>query len=264
MRFIQQFKTVPSYISYFLRVVDRHSLQAPFIFKFYSDLVEGIKSQHEDPEIEKIRKAMLADKTKIRGIDYGAGSSYVPDTSREISKIAKSGISSPKSCRLISCIARCQQPQTIIELGTSLGILTAYLSRAIPKGKIFTFEGNSDLCDQAKSISNFLSCKNIELVEGDIDQTLKMTLDKISEVDFAIIDANHTKRALLTYYGMIKQKISNEGLIFIDDIRWSTEMYEGWLEITRDPDVKISIEFLQNGLLFFKTGLSKQHYILSY
>jgi len=264
LRFIQQIKTVPLYIAYFLKVVDRHSLQAPFIFQFYTDLVEGIKNQHKDPEIEKIRKAMLADKTRIIGIDYGAGSNYVSDTSRRISKIAKKGISSPKSCRLISCLARYQRPQTIIELGTSLGISTAYLSRATPKGKIFTFEGNTDLCDCAKLNWNILSCDNIELVAGDIDQTLAKILDKVPRVDFAIIDANHTKSALLDYYGMIKQRISTEGLIFIDDIRWSVEMYEGWLEITKDPAVKLSIEFLQNGLLFFKKGLSKQHYILSY
>jgi len=264
LRFIQQLKTVPSYVSYFLKVVDLHSLQAPFIYGFYSELMEGIKSRSLDPEIEDLRKLMQQNQSEIAGMDYGAGTKYTSGTGiRTISTIARKGISSPKTCRLLSHILHIQHPKTILELGTSLGLTTAYLSRSEPESKIYTFEGNADLCKKAIKNWEQLKCKNIRLIKGNIDQTLPESLDHIPKVDFAIIDANHTKKALSDYYERIIQKITPNGMIFIDDIRWSVDMYDSWQGITKDPRVNVSIEFLQNGLLIFREGLSKQHYILS-
>jgi hypothetical protein len=90
LRFIQQLKTVPSYVSYFLKVVDQHSLQAPFIYGFYSELVEGIKSRSLDPEIEDLRESMQQNQSEIAGMDYGAGTKYTSGTGiRRISTIAR-------------------------------------------------------------------------------------------------------------------------------------------------------------------------------
>ncbi len=235
------------------------------MFQFYSQLIAGIKKSKNDTEIEKLRKKLQLDESVVQGGDFGAGS-LVGDKSGKssIRKIARHGISSPKECHLIAQIIQMKRPDKCIELGTSLGITTSYLSKYNHDGEIYTFEGNPALCEIAKQNWKTLNCKNIKLIEGNIDLTLKEKLAEVPGIDFAIIDANHTKKALLEYYGLISNKINRRGIIYIDDIRWSLEMYHGWEEIVKDPKVNLSLEFLNNGLLFFEKGLMKQHYILSY
>ena len=144
--------------------------------------MEGIKSGSLDPEIEALRKSMQKNQSEITGMDFGSGTNYAGV--RKVSKIARKGISSPKTCLLLSYLLKSQRPQIIIELGTSLGITTAYLSRSMAEGKIYSFEGNADLCEEATKIWEQLKCENISLINGNIDQTLSETLETYTKSRF--------------------------------------------------------------------------------
>ena len=73
-----------------------------------------------------------------------------------------------------------------------------------------------------------MNLDNIKVVPGNIDQRLPEFLEGIDSIDFVIIDANHTERALLMYVDLLKTKLSPHGVMVIDDIRWSAEMYRAW------------------------------------
>ena len=149
-------------------------------------------------------------------------------------------------------------------MGTSLGINSLYLSNASPGGKIFTFEGNESLCNRA--IENFkkFPANNIQLIEGDIDETFLPFLMDNGPLPFLFIDANHTYEATLRYFDQAMDYITEDSLMVLDDIHWSYEMGKAWFEITKDPRVTISVDLFQFGLLFFKKGILKQKYILAY
>ena len=183
---------------------------------------------------------------------------------KTIAGIARYGISSKKDCIFLYEIIKMIQPKTCIELGTSLGIATAYISKSSVKGQVYSFEGNEDLVAFSTKVLHKLDCKNVQIIQGDIDRRLPEFLSEIHKIDFALIDANHTEKALLTYFKMLHLKIVPGGIIVIDDIRWSREMYRAWEKACADMHVSISIEFLNKGLLIFDLGISKQHYVLSY
>ena len=149
-----------------------------------------------------------------------------------------------------------------LELGTSLGIATSYLAKAKNVDLVYTFEGKQQLLKKARQLFDDLHINKIQIIEGDIDDELPATLDHIDHVDLAIIDANHQKKALLAYFNLLKAKVSSHGVIIIDDIRWSTDMYQGWLKLVKSNDVSLSMDFLNKGVLFFEKGIQKQHYIL--
>ncbi len=265
MAIVQQFKTLPLYLHYFLNVTDRHSLQAPFIFEFYTNLIHGIKNNNGIEEIESFRKIFLNDHTKIRGIDPGAGSRVTKSVhNNTIARTAKHGISSKKDCIFLSELVKLIQPETCIELGTSLGIATAYLAKSVRQGSVYTFEGNDTMAQKSKDLFHHLHCANVHLIKGNVDDTLPKRLAQLEAVDFAVIDANHTQSALLRYFDFLKVKMSGTGIMVVDDIRWSVDMYRGWKKIILDEAVTTSIEFLDKGVLIFKKHIQKQHYILSY
>ena len=212
-------------------------------------------------EIEHERNRFLNDPTIISGMDFGAGSRL--KNSRKISSIARYGISSKKDCLFLLGIANIINANTLLELGTSLGISTAYLASSNHLKSIYTFEGNEPLANMSSKLFDRLDIKHVQLIKGDIDCTLPKALDKIEKLDLVIIDANHTRKALLKYYGLLKTRLSEFGVIVVDDISWSTDMYRGWKKIISFPEVTLSLEFLNKGLLFFKKGIQKQRYVLS-
>jgi hypothetical protein len=58
---------------------------------------------------------------------------------------------------------------------------------------------------------------------------------------------------------------ATENTIFVfDDIYWSTEMKKAWDEISARPEVTISIDLYDLGIIFFRNNQEKQHFVLKF
>jgi len=264
LRILQLLKTIPLHLSYFLHAVDLHSLQAPYVYEFFSSLSQLFHSMALEEDIEAVRNDLKQSKLKIRGNDMGAGSLLAGSNGeRTVASIARLGISSTDDCRFLAALVKQTKAKAIIELGTSLGIATGYISKAARQAVVYSMEGNEQLCDLAEHHWAQLGNPNIELIRGNIDQNLPAVLSKLKTIDFAVIDANHTGGALLNYFQQINEHLSEEGVIYIDDIKWSCEMYNAWREIVNRDHITLSMELRSSGLVINKAGINKQHYILS-
>jgi len=244
-----------------LRVIDEHSIQAPFAYEFYVNLKRSMRSSKANQEIEHERKNFLEDHSIISGEDLGAGSRL--NNAARVSTISSKGISSQKACIFLHNVAKLHQVENCIELGTSLGIATAYIATVSSVENVYTFEGNQGLIAKAKHLFKKLDLHKIKIFSGNIDDELPRFLQARKVLDMAIIDANHTKEALLRYYHWLQPKMQKRAIIFVDDIRWSNDMYAGWKQLVGKKEVSVSFEFANFGLLFFEMDLPKQHYVLS-
>jgi predicted O-methyltransferase YrrM len=152
---------------------------------------------------------------------------------------------------------------TILELGTSLGINTLYLS-SNPKSKVTTFEGSEEIAAIAEMTFQFYQAENINLVAGDLQYTLADTLQYIRKVDFCLIDANHTYEATTHYFKVLLQRLHDKSVVVIDDIHCNPGMEMAWNEIRQNKLVYTSIDLYKAGILFFDPSLNKQHVILQF
>ena len=91
-------------------------------------------------------------------------------------------------------------PNTILELGTSLGLTTAYLAKARKKAKVYTLEGSPEICKVAKNTFKSLRLDNVQMVQGNFSDTLAEILPKITVLDFVFFDGNHQKKPTLDYF----------------------------------------------------------------
>ena len=78
----------------------------------------------------------------------------------------------------------------VVELGTSLGVTTAYMAAMDKRNKVITYEGCSAVAEIAKENWKALEIKNIDCRVGEI--TADMLDRDLERVDVAFIDANHT------------------------------------------------------------------------
>lgn len=250
-----------SFLDYFLREEDQYSLQSPLLFETYKELKAFRKSSHScDLDIEDYRNSFLASVEIIEVDDFGAGSKHLLTSTRKVASITKFSTTTRKFAQLYQFFCSKTTSQIVLELGSCVGITCRYLSRAT-KGKIYSFEGSSELARIAAPNSGF---ENLEIIQGNLQYTLPTFLKKIDKVDFALIDATHTFEATMDYFRQLKEKVTLDSIIVIGDIHWSKEMNRAWEEIKADPAVRLSLDFYECGVIYFQYPGAKANYVLAY
>ncbi|QOI97804.1 MAG: class I SAM-dependent methyltransferase [Flammeovirgaceae bacterium] len=255
------FFKIKTYLNYWLDAVDEHSLHAPFLFDFYTNTIR--RETGELIAIENLRKKLLKDERTIEVTDFGKGSKHTNASTRKISEIAETSLTPAKHASLYHRIIMARKPKTIVELGTSFGINTLYLAQ-YPESTVYTFEGADRIADVAELSFEFAGAKNIELIRGNIDQTLYSTLSRIPKVDLAFMDANHRLEPTLRYFELLLSKSHHKSMVLVDDIHDTPEMEQAWKQIRKNPLVYVSIDLFRCGILFLDPSLNKQHVVLRF
>ncbi|MBK8293165.1 MAG: hypothetical protein IPK96_21785 [Flammeovirgaceae bacterium] len=147
---------IKSFIRHWLHVVDEHSIHSPFFFDFYEKVIRNKNKSESFEDIERVRKKLLESAMEIDVQDLGASSAYFKNEKRTLSKVAATSISPATVCEFLYRIVHYQQATSVVELGTSAGITTLYLSKNL-SSLVTTFEGHSVLSDIA--LTNFESFK---------------------------------------------------------------------------------------------------------
>ncbi len=253
-----KFFQAKAYLSYWLDAVDEHSLHSPFFFDFYTRVVKKNNQRGAPLEhVEKLRGQLLTDQRMLSENDPGSGSS----TKRKISLMAKNSLSPPWLSSFYNDTLDYFKARKVLELGTSFGINTLYLASAKERS-VTTFEGSSEIAEIARLTFQFAQSKNIELIEGNIDSTLRTYMQSIRKFDFALMDANHRYEPTLRYFATLMPKLQESSVIIIDDIHYSEEMDRAWRDLKNHKLVYGSADLFRCGILFFDPSLNKQHVIL--
>lgn len=265
MHISQKIFQARSYIQYWLAAVNQHSLHPPFVYQLYTKAIKPDKKEAVFFAIEQERKALLTNKSRIRLTELGAGSSVNRKPDRAISDIARNSLTTPSFSRLLYRLIRYMEATTVLELGTSLGINTLYLAKAVFKGQVYTLEGCPETAALARQLFTRQGNKHVQLLEGPIDETLPLLLEKQKPlIDAAYLDANHTYEASLRYFEMLLPYLHERSFLVFDDIYWSEGMKKAWQQMQQHPRVSLSLDLYDAGILFFQSGLQPAHYVLEY
>jgi predicted O-methyltransferase YrrM len=242
-----------------------HGVHSPFVFDFIK-LVKNDRRQYDCyPAIEKLRMELLKDTTVIEVEDFGAGSTVIKTNHRRVDQMAASSLKPKKFAQLLFRIVQYYQPATIIELGTSFGISSAYLASGHTDVRLFTLEGAASIAAIAQQNFDTLGLKNIELIQGDFAISLPKVLASVATIDMAFVDGNHRKKPSLHYFQQLLERSTDSSILIFDDIHWSLEMEEAWEEIKRHPAVTLSIDLFFIGIVFFRKNFKeKQHFSIRF
>ncbi len=249
------------FIKHCLTAQNEHDIHSPFLFDYYSNVIKN-KSLPELKEIEQLKKRLRESKDTIEIADLGAGSKIYKNNVRSIGSIAKRAHRSKYWVKVLAHTAKYMNSKIVVELGTSLGLTTAYLSKYNPHAKIYTFEGCPSTLKIAEHNFKKLDLYNIVPLLGNIDQSLPHFINQIERLDFVLFDANHRLAPTLSYFEYCLTKAHEQSVFIFDDIYWSKEMREAWNTIKKHPRVSMSLDFYHLGMLFFDKSLSKQSFKL--
>lgn len=241
-----------------------HGTHSPFVYDFIRKVLMDKTEGESFAAIEQLRKQLRKDNTLLEIRDFGAGSRVDGQKQRAISSIAKSALKPAKYSQLFYKIIQHYGYTNRLELGTSLGITTSYLSSADKAGQVFTFEGAPSVAATAQKNFANLGLSNIQLTEGNFDETLPSFLEKFKttgeKLDFCFIDGNHREKPTIHYYEQLLPFTQNNSVIILDDIHWSQGMENAWYNIIDRPEVTLSIDLFFIGLVFFRNENKQKEY----
>jgi len=180
----------------------------------------------------------------------------------KIASIAKKGNSSVRVCHLVHMLCRSISECHFVELGTSLGFLTAYAASGTSAARISTFEGETALIQRASDNWDQLNITAIQTIPGDIDQTLGFYLNNCPPIDVAYIDANHKYSALCRYVHQLLPRMAPDGIILVDDIYLSPDMHHGWKYLKMIPRISTTVDLYDLGMLLLSKKYPKKDLIL--
>ncbi|MCA0931458.1 class I SAM-dependent methyltransferase [Lutimonas saemankumensis] len=251
---------VKAYFNYLLTSKNQYGVHSPFLFDYLTKGLSG-KSILDFSKARQFRKELDQSRESVIVQDFGAGSKVFKGNKRSVSKIAKNAGISKKRAKLLAKTLHYFRPENVLEIGTSLGISTAYMSIGAPEAKITTLEGCSSTAGVAKKQFEKFKMNNIKVVEGKFDKTLDLVL-KNQQYDLIFFDGNHQKRPTIEYFEKCLKAAHEDSIFIFDDIHWSVEMEEAWEYIKNHGSVKLSVDTFKWGLVFFHTGREKQHFTL--
>jgi predicted O-methyltransferase YrrM len=262
-----KFQLAKKYLHYYFAASNGkgHGIHSPFVFDFVKNVLNDKQSYPAYQSIEKIRKQLLTDSTVIEVEDFGAGSSVIKTNERVVAAIAASSLKPKKYAQLLYRMVQYYSPETIIELGTSFGITTAYLASANAASKVFTCEGSAAIASIAKHNFETLQLNNVQLSEGDFAKTLSTLLSNLNTINFAFADGNHRKEPTLDYFNQLLKHATPTTILVFDDIHWSAEMEEAWQAIKQHPAVTLTIDLFFIGIVFFNADINhKQQFTIRF
>jgi len=252
------------YFKYKLRSATKYDIHSPFIFHLVVNTIQDKTKYDCYAKIENLRAQLLRDEREINVLDLGAGSQLTKNNKRKVKDICTTAEKNKKYAQLLFRLVKEFQPETIIDLGTSLGLTTLYLSEGNSTAKITTIEGCPETSAVAKENFTKYGAKNIELVTGNFDDVLETTLNANKKADFVFFDGNHRKIPTLNYFNLCLKCAHNNSVFVFDDINWSDEMAEAWDEIKKHPSVTVSVDLFFMGIVFFRKEQARQHFLIDF
>ena len=261
---MNKMKLLIRYFKYLLTAKGKHTAHAPFFYTFITKVLNKKTEDKNCKAIKHLRHELCRSKELIQITDFGAGSRINNQKQREVRDVAKNSSKNAKFGQLLYRICQFFNPNTIVEIGTSLGISTCYLSIANQQSKVFTFEGCPETANLAKENFEKMNLQNIDITIGDFQHTLKQKLTDIKHIDLAFIDGNHQKESTISYFEEILKYTHNNSIFIFDDIHWSDGMESAWNYIKSHEKTTLTIDLFFTGIVFIKSELSEENFIIRF
>jgi predicted O-methyltransferase YrrM len=253
---------IKSYLQFLWRSKNEHAVHSPFVFTLITKCFYDTKSKSEYSILREYRNSLLQNKNTIEVTAFGAGSKVFKSNTRQIAKIAKTAGIAPKRAELLLRLVTYFRCDTVLEIGTSLGLATAALALGNPKAKITTLEGCPETAHIAKDLLLKYGLTNVTSAVTEFKSYLSDLRLSTHLLRLIYFDGNHSKKATLAYFELLLPTITNDTVWIFDDIHWSAEMEQAWNIIQKHPQVTVTIDTFQWGLVFFRQEQPKEHFVI--
>ncbi len=248
------------YLKHLINAKTLRGTHSPYVYQLIEKVFYNFNPHPDYASIENLRQQLLRNQAYITITDLGAGSHINNNSQKQIKQLAKNSLKPSKLAQLIYRLAKHNQPNTVIEFGTCLGLTTAYMSKAAPLANIISMEGCLQTAAIAHQNLQQLQANNVTIKVGNFGHNLPAITTENPVIDFVFIDGNHQQQATLNYFNTLLPHVHQNTMLIFDDIYWSKGMKNAWEHIKQHQEVTLTIDLFWIGLVFFKPVKHKENF----
>lgn len=254
------------YVQYLLKSKKNPGLDSSFVKAIAKEVLPHRPSK-AGLQIKDIQKSLSKNTRRVEYTDLGAGSGESGGgmVTKTMGQMAKVSSRKYREGELLHRLCAFLQPNVCLELGTHLGLSTLYQFSAVPQSRFVTIEGAKAVALLARQTWTYYGTENTpELHVGNFDTVLPALLSSGLKPDYVLIDGNHRYEPTISYARQLIEVMAGAGVIVFDDIYWSEGMKKAWEEIISWPEVRLSINLFQFGIIFLEPDRPKADLILTW
>ena len=238
-----------------------HGVHSPFVFEFIQQVLQNKTTDHSFAQWKDWRANLLHSTEMLSWEEIGGGSRLGSFDKKSVAAIVNQSAKPIRTAKLFYKLVQFYQPNSILELGTSLGLSTALFSLARPTATIHTIEGVSSAYLKALTHFQEWQFKNVHSYFGNFDNKLTEVLNVMPAPELVFMDGNHQEEPTLRYFEQLVNHLPEQSIVIVDDIRWSAGMERAWKQIQQHEQVTATIDLFQFGIVLFRPSFhSKLHY----
>jgi predicted O-methyltransferase YrrM len=212
------------------------ALEEPLRWLAFGELAGGDRDRVE--RVERLRAELAAADDALPDLRGGETS---------LRRLAEVASVDRRFGTLLYLCAKATRAREMLELGSCLGVGTAYMASAGCE-RIVSVEASPERAAIARRTAASVSAA-AEVVVGFFDEVLPGILAGLERgLDMAWIDGHHRKDATLSYLDAIRPRLNRGAVVAFDDIRWSAEMLEAWRVLQRADGFADTVDLGSIGL----------------
>jgi predicted O-methyltransferase YrrM len=213
--------------------------------------------------IERLRVEMLNSDAPL--VDDTLGEPGIYDGGGKTIRAACQVSKPPRAAFFLYCLVRAFKSSRVLELGTNVGISSAYLRAAGTRNpdpqQVITLESSRYRQRVAMRLHKELGLGGIGYVQGLFSETLASVLEEEIQPDFAFIDGHHQFQPTLDYLNQIAACATSGCVVVFDDIDWSEGMKRAWSTISGDQRFSVILDFHTVGVCVFGASGTSQRLV---
>lgn len=239
------FKYLSAYLKHQFTANTRHGTHSPFVYKLADEVIYDFSLKKVYTELSDYRKKLLND----------------PKTASFVNQIIKDRFKKKRVLELIYRIVKFHKPAYILELSANLGIATGYLVKACPTATLITIEENAELGKLTEDSLASLGTTNIKVLVGASTVVFDAAIAKAAQLDLVYLNCGTVN---LNYFELALTKLNDNSLVIVEGMYCTIQSKSNWEIIKSYPNVTVTVDLFDIGLVYFRKGQAKEHFKLKF
>ncbi len=242
------FFRIKSYLRFLVRATNQHGVHSPFVYDLLTNAMYQ-KPLQVQLDFYKLCQMQLS---KLRASEF--------KNQKNIRVFEKSSLSKKRALLLMRLLVYFQ-PTTVLEIESLSGMGTSIMAFASKNTEVISLESCVQNSEYLASNFASLSLKNIELIAGSFEKTLRAAVEN-KKYDFVFFNTSHAKKDRIEEFYSALNSVHNDSVFIFDAIYLDKEMAGIWEKIKSHPKVKVTLDTYRWGVVFFRKEQVKEHFII--
>ncbi|MDL2256027.1 class I SAM-dependent methyltransferase [Parabacteroides sp. OttesenSCG-928-K15] len=237
-----------------------HGIHSPFVFNLLTKVIREKGSYYRFHDIELLRKRLLQNNQEVVWPDMRRPSRVRKST---IAEIVRKEAVSPKVGALLFRLVHYFQSKSILQIGSSMGLSTLYLTSCMPDISCVSLEPVEAFAAISQWTCREASAK-VEQLTGHNEEQLAKALKRAEPYDFVFFNGRNEQYDTLHLFNRCMPHIAPEGICVIEGIHKGKKRLDAWKSICEKPEVTVTLDLYSVGIVFLHPKLHKRNYKLYY